>query len=216
MTGIEPFLIAAATAASTGVSAATAAATLATGVGASIGTAATLGGIVGSGFSAVSTFAPFIGLGLSGMSAVQGAGAQRAAGEAEQQRLNYEAKQGEINAGQQVAASQRSALEQRRQANLVSSRAKALGAASGGSLSDPGFVSNLADIGAEGEYRAMTALYEGQDAARGLQTQAGLKRYEGQSAYNAGRMSANNTLLSGFAGMFTSNSAKTLRERYGY
>lgn len=128
-------------------------------------------------------------------------------GRAQQQAANYEASQLEQNAQQERAASQRQAMEQRRQGRLAQSRGLALAAASGAGASDPGVLDIMGDIDAEGEYRALTALYEGEERARGRQTQANLRRYEGKAAKRAGNMQAMSTVLS--------SGGKTLYDRFG-
>jgi hypothetical protein len=120
---------------------------------------------------------------LSMVAAAQQASAQRAAGQAAKQAAEYEATlagrradQMEIRSGQeraetarlaneQRAASQRDAIDQRRQGNLVASRARALAAASGGGVNDPTVTGILGDIDTEAEYRALTARYRGESAA---------------------------------------------------
>lgn len=69
-------------------------------------------------------------------------------------------------AGVVVAASQRVAHEERRQADLAASRALAVAAASGGGVSDPTVVDTLVRIRGEGALRASVALYEGEERAR--------------------------------------------------
>jgi len=72
----------------------------------------------------------------------------------------------ERQAGVVVAASQRTAMEERRQANLAASRALAVAASSGGGVSDPTMVDILSRIRGEGGLRASVALYEGEERAR--------------------------------------------------
>lgn len=72
-------------------------------------------------------------------------------------------------AGRSRVAGQRKASEERRQARLVDS---ALQARAGGGGADPTIAKLSADIAGEGEYRALTALYEGESGALGLEDQA--------------------------------------------
>lgn len=122
--------------------------------------------------------------GVGGLMAGRGA---RAAGEAERRAAEFQARQLEQNAGQSVAASQRSAEEERRKARLVTSRALAVAAASGGGASDVTVQNVIANLDAEGAYRAMVALYEGEDKARQLNMAASAKRYDGELAAKAGK-----------------------------
>lgn len=75
-------------------------------------------------------------------------------------------------AGIAISISQRQAAEERRQANLVASRALAVAAASGGGVSDPTMVRIIANARGEGAVRAATSLYEGAATARRLRTEA--------------------------------------------
>lgn len=120
----------------------------------------------------------------------------------------YEAEQLEQKAGQERAASQRKAIEMRRRAGIAESRALALAAASGGGASDPTITNLMAGIAGEGELAAQTAIYEGEERARGAEMGAEAKRYEGKSAKRAGYLSAGATLLSGAAKLGTGLTAK--------
>lgn len=71
-----------------------------------------------------------------------------------------------------VAASQRQALEERRQADLVASRALAVAAASGAGVSDPTVVDIISRTKGEGHYRAAVALYEGEERSRSMRVAA--------------------------------------------
>jgi hypothetical protein len=123
---------------------------------------------------------------------------------------DYEAKQLDYNAGQAIAASQRAAMEEQRNAALVSSRALAVAAASGGGASDPTIINALAKIAGEGQYRAMSDLYNGEDKARqlrmsaaGKRYQAGMERGDASSAQGASRFSAMTSALAGGASLYS-------------
>jgi hypothetical protein len=134
-----------------------------------------------------------------------------AAGKASQQAaLDHQAAQARQAAGQERAGAQRSAFDQRRQARLAESRALALGAASGAGTADPTFVNLFGDLGAEGEYRSLTALHGGEERARNLEMQADLRQFEGAQAAIAGgiekrlaRSKASAQLVGGLADAFT-------------
>lgn len=98
--------------------------------------------------------------------------------------LDYQARQQEQKAGQERAAAQREAQENRRQGQIMISRAQAL---MGGSGTDEGALDSIGDIAAEGEYRALTSLYEGEERGLGREMQASGLRMEG----DAGRRAAN-------------------------
>lgn len=112
--------------------------------------------------------------------------AEQAAARARQQALEHQAAQARQAAGQERAASQRGAFEQRRQGRLLSSRALARAAASGAGAGDPTVENILGDIGAEGEFRALTELFMGEERALNLETQADLKIFEGLQERRAG------------------------------
>jgi len=114
--------------------------------------------------------------------------AQAKAGRAQQQAAEYAAQQMRVQAGQERAAAQRTAMEQRREADKVRSRGLALAAASGGGASDPSVVNLLGDIDQEGTYRALTAMFEGEEKALGLETGAQARSFEGEQAAFAGRI----------------------------
>jgi hypothetical protein len=125
------------------------------------------------------------------------ADAARAEGKAAQQIANFQARQMEQQAGQERAVSQREAIEQRRRARLAQSRALAIAAASGGGTG--GTVQDiLATLGAEGEMNAQAALYEGEEAARGLETQAAATRSQGRYANVSSRTAARNMRVSSY------------------
>lgn len=84
-----------------------------------------------------------------------------------------------------VAASQRNAAEEIRQADLVASRALAVAAASGGGVSDPTVVDILARTRGEGVYRANVALFEGEERSRAIRISGA-----GGGDYNTGNVMA--------------------------
>jgi len=104
--------------------------------------------------------------------------AEQEAAEAQANSLDRMAKQGDQIAGQRRATAQRGAFAQREKKKLIESRALSVGAASGANVSDPGFVNLVSDIDAEGEYRALSVLFEGEQEARSLEDQSALRRFE--------------------------------------
>lgn len=142
-----------------------------------------------------------------------------AAGKAEQQAANaraqgleHQAAQARQVAGQERATSQRAAIEQRRRGRLLSSRALAVAAASGAGAGDPTVENILGGIGAEGEFRALSELFIGEERARGLETQADLRIFEseqerraGKAARSASRLAAGAQILGGTAKAFSAS-----------
>lgn len=118
-------------------------------------------------------------------------------GKAAQAAADHTALQLEAQGKTERAVAQREGLEQRKQANLISSRARAVGAASGGGLD----LEAMGDIEEEGEYRTLTAIWEGEERAKGRQAQASAARVSGQNARKAGNIRAFGTTLSGGASL---------------
>ncbi len=168
--------------------------------------------------------------GLQAVSTLQAGKAEQQAGRDRQAALEHQAAQARQNAGQERAAAQRGAIEQRRQGRFLSSRALARSAASGAGAGDPTVENILGDIGAEGEFRALTELFVGEERARSLEHQADIKVFEGDQERRAGdiargasRFGALTTVLSGgakAAGIYakmpdTTASTGTGLSRYG-
>jgi hypothetical protein len=128
------------------------------------------------------------------------------AGNAARGAANFEAAQMTQKAGQERATAQRSAIEQRRRANLTNSRAQAVAAASGGGAADPTVTNLMTDITGRGEYNALSEIFSGEEKARGFEMGASARRYEGAQARQASLISAGGTILS---------SASTLYSKYG-
>lgn len=111
---------------------------------------------------------------LTGITAMSGMSAQNkmaraaeAVGEAQAQGL-------ERQAGQERAASHRAMYREKEKAQLVRSRAQAVAGASGGYVSDVSDI--LGEIDREGELRAQTALYRGEEAGKAAEYAAELAR----------------------------------------
>jgi len=160
--------------------------------------------------AAIAMASAIAGTAMSVAGNVQAGKAAAAQGKAQQQAADYMAQQANVQAGQERSAAQRRAIAQRRQTERVQSNLQARAAASGAGALDPGTIDLTGDIAQEGEYRALTALYEGEDRARGLQTQAALRSYEGNAAALAGKnaqgiynMQAVGSALSGASTLFS-------------
>ena len=98
-----------------------------------------------------------------------------------------------------AAAAERAQIEQERKTGLILSRARALGAASGTQASSPDLVTNEARIAQQGEYNALSSLYEGQAASRADQYQANIDLFRGQRAGAAVLPAVGGTILSGIS-----------------
>lgn len=140
---------------------------------------------------------------------LRAADAARQAGDAALAMRIRESQILEEQAGQQKAAAQRSAMEERRRARLVASRAQALAAGSGAGVSDPTVANLLADISGEGAYRAAVELYEGEEAARQLGMEGAARVQRGLTEQQAERNRASaletgalTSLISGGASLY--------------
>ena len=128
---------------------------------------------------------------LSSVGQVMGGQASYKAGKAQMAADYATARQIEDNAANTLASSQRDALAERRKANLLTSRLRAL-ASKTGSMD----VDNLvADINEAGRYNAATALFEGRRIAQGQYSQADSLRLQGRMAYSAGRAKQTSSFL---------------------
>lgn len=140
-----------------------------------------------------------------GGKAVQGVGTILSAN-SQAKALRKQADQLDIQAGQERASSQRQSMEEQRQARLAMSRGLAVAAASGGGASDPTVVNALANLAGEGEFRALTALYNGDQQALSTEADATARRKEAKNVKRAGLIQGIGTLL---------QAGSTMQERYG-
>lgn len=93
----------------------------------------------------------------------------------------YDAARLEEQGRSEQATAQRAAIEERRRKRLTQSRAQAVGAASGAGALDPTMLDIAGELEEEGEYNAMSRLFEGDTAAQGLRNSANLRQYEGRT-----------------------------------
>lgn len=124
---------------------------------------------------------------------------QRQQRKADERAAALETAQMERQAQAKRAMSQREALEERRQARLAQSALQAR--ASGGG---PDIDRMSGDIAAEGEYRALSALYAGETGARSAEFAASQRRQQGRDASRAGKIGEISTLLSKGSQMYGS------------
>lgn len=124
------------------------------------------------------------------------------AGKQQNYLARLEAGQMVANAKAERAASQRVADDERKRSDYLQSRATALAASSGGAANDPTIENIIAGLDSEGEYRALSALYNGEQAAQGMEMGAGVRRIEGKNAVRASKLQAANTLMSMGSSLF--------------
>lgn len=133
------------------------------------------------------------------------------AGIAKNKAAKFEAAQMDRQAKVERATASAAAAEEHRQKRIALSRAQLVGAASGG-----GRAFDLeGDIEQEGQYRALTALFEGDERAAGRRMQASARRYEGKAAKRAGFISGFGSFARGASGMIGSSAGSSLLEKYG-
>lgn len=124
----------------------------------------------------------------------QGQQASRAASiQAEQMRQKASADMG---------IAQRRAIEERRQAGLVSSSALARSAGFGGGYADPTTQSIIGDITERGEYNALSQLYSGKSAYQTGMYGADVADWQGKNARRAGNIGAFTSVLTTAASMY--------------
>lgn len=151
---------------------------------------------------ALGAAAPYVALATTAVQAVN----QYQQGKQQQAEMKIEARRDEADANAAEAASQRQALQERRRARLLRSRALAVAGKSGAGVDDPTIDNLLAGIDNEGEMNYLNALYEGQTLAAGLRSNASTRRRMGSASRRAGRSEAIITGLSG---------AQSFYSRYG-
>ncbi len=130
------------------------------------------------------------------------AGSLESIGRTQQQALEFEADQLLTKAGQTRASAQRKAISEKKAGELVGSRLVAVAGAGAG---DPTVVKLAGEIAAETDFRRLTALFTGEEIARGLEGVAAVRKFEGAEAMRIGETRAGKqkpksftTLLKGF------------------
>lgn len=114
-------------------------------------------------------------------------------GRSQQRAASFQAAQLDQQANMERASSAKAAQEDMRQSDIMLSRARAVGAASGGGIDVP----LMGQIEEDGELRAAMSMWQGEEAAKGRTMQAQAARYDGNQYARAGAMRAGATLLSG-------------------
>lgn len=123
-------------------------------------------------------------------------------GQATKAQDDYVAQQERVQAGQDIAAAQRAMLTQNQKTAQVESNLQASAAASGGGATDVSVVKDAQEIAEEGSYRALTAMYDGQAKAQGLNTQATDTQWQGSQAGTAGYIKGFSSLLQGGSSLY--------------
>lgn len=107
-----------------------------------------------------------------------------ASGVAEKNAADFEAAQIEQKAKEETAAAQRDAIAKRREGAIITSRAQAVAAASGGGAGTdaPTIVKLMGQTAGEADYNAQTAMYGGYSRAAGLRDSAKGRRMSGKAS----------------------------------
>jgi len=109
----------------------------------------------------------------------------------------YQARLADKRANEELAAGIKKAQGETRAARLAISRARAVGAASGGGLD----IELMADLEEEGTLRSMNAIWEGQTAYNDTKQQGAEALFTGKSKKRASLINAGSTLLGGGASL---------------
>ena len=137
------------------------------------------------------------------------AGSKVYGGIQQKQAMDYSAAQLNQEAGQSVASGIQGAISERRKAAYVASDARARTAAAGFTTTGTTAIANEGQITGEGEYRALTSLYQGNDRAQELNIRGQGMRNEGAAAQTAGYISAASTVMSGGTSFYDKYGAGT-------
>lgn len=108
-----------------------------------------------------------------------------------------EAAQLEERGKEDFAASQREALDKRREGRIVNSRAQALAAASGAGADAPTIVRLMTDTAGQAEFNAASSLYGGTQRRKGMNDSARARRAEGQASLLGSVFDAAGTIAGG-------------------
>lgn len=122
-------------------------------------------------------------------------GSSIAEGNAADKAARFKAKQVERNAIAKRAQGTRQTQEGLRQGRKLQSDAIAAMAAGGGSTTDVGAIEQKAKLKQATDYNALTALFEAEEQAKGMDLAAKGMRMEGKMAKKAGQRKAISTIM---------------------
>lgn len=152
-----------------------------------------------TGLEVIGTIASIAGTGLSALSSMQQADYQSAV-------ARNEAIIAKQKANEDAAIGQRKAISESRKADLVLSRARALGAAGGTDAASPTQLDIEGDIAQQGGYNALSALYDGMARARADNYQGDIDLFKADRAAASGPMNAAGALFGGISKLAGSKS----------
>lgn len=160
-----------------------------------------------SGLELLAAGASAVGTGISAIGQIQ-------AGRQQDAMAEYQAKEMERQAQDKMAVATRDAEQEAKKKDALLSRQVALAASSGGGVQNASVLGILEDTEATGQYNVDTAIYNGQQEAAGLRSQAGATRMEGKANKTGSYLGAAGTLISGIGS--AANTFNPYRKKYGY
>lgn len=143
---------------------------------------------------------------LQAAGAAIGAASTIAQGNAQERMAEIRARQLREQSLADQAEAQVVAKEERKKAEHLQSRVKALTGASGTGFDSPNVVNTMADIDEQGAYNALAALYSGNTSARSKRLASQMARMEGSQARSNAYARAGSTILA---------SGDSFAQRYG-
>lgn len=150
---------------------------------AAAGGAAATAGLIGAGGAV--TLGGAASAALAGFSLLQAVGTI-GQGNAQRAALDNQAAQKRVIAGQDMASAERDQANKLRAGAYAESRAQAVIGASGADPNSVTATKDITDIEGQSEYGALTALFNGQSKAQGLNYDANLDLQRGEAAHDAG------------------------------
>lgn len=124
-------------------------------------------------------------------------------GREEKARAMYEQKVQQQQADEAQASSQRDAIEQRRQGNMIMSQQRAALAGSGGNMTDPSVIDLMGDTNDKVQLAVDTETYKGEQQARGFNDAAKVAGVNAANAMRAARLKAVGSIFDGVSSMYS-------------
>lgn len=138
---------------------------------------------------------------LSGVGTIAGGFAKNSEAQSERAQLIQ-------NANNAQGAAQRQAYLDREKTKFIQGRQTAYAAASGAGASDPTVVNLEAETGREGEYAALTDLYNGKTSADAMRYQGAMTSYAGDQALTGSFVDAASTIGGGQSSILKKHGGK--------
>lgn len=137
------------------------------------------------------------------------------AGKAKQAGKKFTAKAIRKRAGQERATAQREAQDVAHQGELLQSEVQARAAGSGAGATDPTVATIQGNIAQETTFRKLSAIFEGEELARGLEDLASLREFEGAVSAEAGRLKRENIKRGVIISALAANDFGDFFEKFG-